>query len=858
MKRRLYKRSRQKFHEIQESFRENIRLRSSEDSKNNNAEKASGASNQHSPESVLYESDSCLCIEKLSPEIILNRSKIRSQTEIGKDAIEDAIEGSNSSEEYHDSNLLMCDFNIESRDDFINLEKYYPKGDTRHCVDDPLDLTDSIYLCSLPSLNNVLNSDANETINVMHGGQSLAVLEETTRQGISQSAKFPSNLESQSSNDSVLGSANFYDKHDKRSLEKNSNQRENCENIPGTRENCYSLDKTFSMNDNLIREMNNYLEGQSSTIADQSNMEMTRKLQEESARFAIFQEIEKRSGFTDDVGRLSSDELAGLSVDASIEDDDHSSRNDKKGRNGIPNDNNRFDLILEKIGERLTANWSEFRKRFTYLQRVGRQICAENSERACLLYKIFPYTSVSTFSSSCTPLSSPDNVGHKFTKDGEKTEKIQDSKFKTRSEANSWGESPTKCFRNAKLMFDYEGEVKKQKQSEIRTEITDSLFNKSEEHSLLDSLSCDKKYWDNTPKSTFHLATANYDDRNNYLQKSYKKLREVIIPSSSTKSPRTEKFNDLIATLRFENEKTLQLLSKKVTQLSIDFDQVRTSTEATLKALTTEINIVREASRKMTEDNVTLMQELKKLRETLEEIRSKFLQPVLFSSCSSSFSPSRLPPPPPPPLPPPPPPSSLILPQSPSSSKVHTSESAPSIPPPPPPLPLTSLQSSKPRIIQSPTTPNSSKSNKRRTPRKCSTPLFNRPTITVEDLLKVTLKKAPQNIKDSRRNTVPGPRGPVVSLEMLRNVKLKSAKRKPSDQTGKSPRSGRIVKNRIASNINLSPILTGSEGNLERILRQVNLARPRRLISNSNSFRDRDFAKEMQSQSLIQSQSALE
>lgn len=89
-----------------------------------------------------------------------------------------------------------------------------------------------------------------------------------------------------------------------------------------------------------------------------------------------------------------------------------------------------------------------------------------------------------------------------------------------------------------------------------------------------------------------------------------------------------------------------------------------------------------------------------------------------------------------------------------------------------------------------------------------------------------------------------------MSLDMLRNVKLKSAKRKVNDQTGKSPRSGRIVKNRTASSVNLSPILTGSEGNLERILRQVNFTRPRRLLSSSNSFRDRDFAKEMQSQSL--------
>lgn len=521
MKRRLYKRSRQKFHEIQESFRKNIRLRSSQDLKNKDTKKASGASNQHSPESVLYESDSCLCVEKLSPEVILKRSKVKSQTEIRKDVIEDAIvEGSTSSRE---SNILMCDFSTESKDDFVNLEKYYPKGDTRHYVD-PLDLTDSCYSCSLPSLNNMLNSDANETVDVTHDGQSSVALEET-RQRISQSEKFSFNLESQSCNDSVPGSANFCDKHDKRSLEKNS------KNILGTMDNCYSLDKTFSMNDDLRHEMNNYLEEQSLTIANRSTVEMTGKLQEESARFAMVEEIEKRSGFTDDVERLSPDELTGLSVGRSVEDDDDGSRNDKKRRKGTLNDNKRFDLILEKLGERLTANWSEFRKRFAYLQRIGRKIYDENSEHGAFLYKMFPYISVSTLSPNWTPPSSPDNrnvttrltftgVRHDF-KDGEETEKIQDSESKTRLEANSREESASmKRFRNAKLMFDYEGEVKKQKQSEIRTEITDSLLNKSEECSLLDSSSCDKRLRDNILESTFDSATLfNYDGHDNYLQK---------------------------------------------------------------------------------------------------------------------------------------------------------------------------------------------------------------------------------------------------------------------------------------------------------------------------------------------------
>jgi len=94
---------------------------------------------------------------------------------------------------------------------------------------------------------------------------------------------------------------------------------------------------------------------------------------------------------------------------------------------------------------------------------------------------------------------------------------------------------------------------------------------------------------------------------------------------------------------------------------------------------------------------------------------------------------------------------------------------------------------------------------------------------------------------------VPGPRGPVVSLEMLRNVQLKSTKRRHIDQAGRSPRSGRITKNRTTSNISLSPILTGSEGNLERILRRVDSNRPRRLLSASTSLHDHDFVKETQS-----------
>lgn len=151
------------------------------------------------------------------------------------------------------------------------------------------------------------------------------------------------------------------------------------------------------------------------------------------------------------------------------------------------------------------------------------------------------------------------------------------------------------------------------------------------------------------------------------------------------------------------------------------------SNAAALGALTAEISGIQEVSKKLVGNSETLMQELKKLQQILGDTRSR--------------SPMK-PPPPPPPMPSIP----LIL----TSSVASSVDPPPPPPPPPPPLPppLPSFQS--PLQPMTPTTPNSSRSV--RTPsRKCSTPLFNRPAITVEDLLKVTLKKAPQNVKVNPR-----------------------------------------------------------------------------------------------------------
>lgn len=541
MMRRRYKRS-HKFHEIQESFRENARL-SSEDSRNEDFAEdeeslINNASNpQYSPESVLFESDPCLCSGELSPEIVLGRRKARSPRDPKIHEDDDAIvarriERSSLCRECHESSdLLMCNFNIESRDDLANLEKC-PKLS----LDDPLELTDG-YSCSLAFLNNDVNETHDEQSSELEGA-----FEETTRQSISQSVTFPVNLESQSRDDSVL--ANPYEKRERstkgRSLEEDSNQRENRD-VPGTMGNCNSLDRTFSMNDDLLREMNNYLEGQSSStmIAHRSTAETTEgKLQKEylseSGRFAIFHEIEKRSSrFSDDVERLSSDELTGISVCGSIEDHHAGSRIDKETRTRTPNDNRRFDIVLGKIGERLTANWSEFRKMFVYLQRASRKICGEDAEcGTSLLYRMFPYVSPSTSSSSSPPKrnhrgSSTDrgDVAARFFFIPDERREFSKGEIRSEQEAQrieskirkpeTFSCSPERDFRNATLTFDCEGEMKKQRQAKI----ADSLPEKGVERSL-DLPSRDKMHWDHDDvswESTLDLSTVS--DRDNSLQK---------------------------------------------------------------------------------------------------------------------------------------------------------------------------------------------------------------------------------------------------------------------------------------------------------------------------------------------------
>ncbi|XP_066594188.1 uncharacterized protein [Prorops nasuta] len=301
----------------------------------------------------------------------------------------------------------------------------------------------------------------------------------------------------------------------------------------------------------------------------------------------------------------------------------------------------------------------------------------------------------------------------------------------------------------------------------------------------------------------------------NLIQRCCRNLQKKLFPVIVTPLGESEKvyqFGEVVALLRTENEQMISVLLDKIGHLSQDMTQVRLNNEAMLSALTTEVNGMKESNKRFSQNGESIMNELKLLKKILEDIRSKSKLPI-----SSPVAPR--PPPPPPPMPPP------FLPVDPQDTVPP--------PPPPPPVPVAPVPPPPPPPSLFPTltkaasflTPDVS-TNDKDPDRKFSTPSESRPAITVNDLLKVTLKKAaPHSTKDNRRNSLPACRGPGITLDMLRSVKLKSARRKVGEQNIRSPRSARMMRNRVTSSLNLSPILKSNDTPLCRILRQVDLNR---------------------------------
>ncbi|XP_057332447.1 arp2/3 complex-activating protein rickA-like isoform X2 [Microplitis mediator] len=178
-----------------------------------------------------------------------------------------------------------------------------------------------------------------------------------------------------------------------------------------------------------------------------------------------------------------------------------------------------------------------------------------------------------------------------------------------------------------------------------------------------------------------------------------------------------------------ENNKMLFLLTEKINGMKEEVIEIRTTSEAMFTFLKSEVQSLKSINKKLSDDNDELIKELKNVSQILEINK--------FNSKDSSKKPE----------------SSCVPP-----------------PPPPPPLPL----SRTPGVKKTP------KNNKTRTPKKCLMPQETRPVITMDDLLKVTLRKAPQE----KPKPVDSDPRPVISLEMLKNVKLKSVKNRSHNYKG--------------------------------------------------------------------------
>ncbi|KAK0167493.1 hypothetical protein PV327_004886 [Microctonus hyperodae] len=291
--------------------------------------------------------------------------------------------------------------------------------------------------------------------------------------------------------------------------------------------------------------------------------------------------------------------------------------------------------------------------------------------------------------------------------------------------------------------------------------------------------------------------------KTNY-QKCYRFFGTVVtepVPIEKTQKS-SDDLTQIASIIKAENERMLLLFSEKINSIKQELSQVHTLNKNTLSELKCELDIVKNTSNKLAQNNDELTREFTMLSRKLNET-------IQINSANS-----------------------LRI-----SGSILISEPPP--PPPPPPLP--------PIHHSIPITPKSQNPNL--TPKqKFSTPLPDgRPLITVEDLRKVTLKKAPQKNKENNpKYNMETPRGPAISLDMLRSVKLKSARRSRSNADTKNVRSPRrALKSCETQNFSFSPIMAGAVSPLSRILKQVDNRRKRSLMSPTYSDNDlkQDSAK---------------
>lgn len=165
---------------------------------------------------------------------------------------------------------------------------------------------------------------------------------------------------------------------------------------------CYLLNKTLSMNDDLAREMEKYLEEQSSAVTstvgsgrlivettpllDVGPDEVQSKYIAESACSTSLRKGGKYSYNFDNDVQSSLDGFESLGSSKNLDVQDGICRDNMGQTRGKrpSNDNKSYGIANRKDDRPSAANWNELRKFFAYLQRLNRKIRGEDTKCASL------------------------------------------------------------------------------------------------------------------------------------------------------------------------------------------------------------------------------------------------------------------------------------------------------------------------------------------------------------------------------------------------------------------------------------------------------------------------------------------
>lgn len=423
MARRKRARHEASFYEVQESFRENARLMtvpqhsfsspSSSNSARENAKNVDASeSYRRSPESVLYESPqvNLLHHEELSPELVpkVSRTKLSPEDECENDDVDEirekiAMRGIERSEstlsEPRQVDLLLCH------------EQFSP--------DIPLKF----------SKNKKLGPRANHD-DVEVGCENVA------RKRIEQSA---------------LNSADEHDVASNKVPDAKGERRPHLEGKwkdnrygPEKMDDCHVLDKTLSISDDVAREIEHYLDEQSSTVVRTTDLSFTIGMtpllvavDELQSKYvmkpACLASLHTSDGYGCELSnnvQSSPDESEPLrsSLCETVEYKMYGHNADEMREKKSSSDDKNCNVASERNGRPSAANWGEFRKVLAYLQRFNRKIRGEDTKCGATLSsrhrfahdnRKFRYVSIvtspppsssSSLASSHASLLSPKNV----------------------------------------------------------------------------------------------------------------------------------------------------------------------------------------------------------------------------------------------------------------------------------------------------------------------------------------------------------------------------------------------------------------------------------------------------------------